>query len=388
MHISNIRVQRADNSCELHADVQCETHWVWGDDPFHLWYRYPADCEPYLRDDNGDPFLAACLLPAMALGESLQIDVPVSQRLQEAVPQIQAIYRRFDQSLPQVDIAAPVRRSPISAADAVPARGLFYSLGVDSAYTLWKNLQHAPADGHSLTHLIVVEGFDVYLWQSERFQPMLKNARAVATELGKDILPVTTNLRDFSDRMANWLRLYHGPALASTVLALGGMFDEVQIAAAQTYELLIPRGAHPLLDPLWSTEHLAFFHDGLEADRLQKIRQIARCETLVSRLRVCTTGELTDEYNCGRCEKCLRTMIGLHIAGVLSQCQTLPHQIDIERVRQLTVPHETALAYLQQLHDALGTTGQDAELREALHDCLLSATDADRCELPKGSPQT
>jgi hypothetical protein len=370
MLISNIDVVPQRDHCELRAQVSFETHWVWGDKPFDLWFRFPAQCRQFLSADNGDPFVAAFLAPAMVLGEGLQLSAPVSARLAKSIPTIQSVFHCWDEKLAKVAVVAPTReQSAVTAGDS-GATGLFYSLGVDSSYALFKNFENHPNDEETITHLIVVEGYDVYLWESYRFPPMLERMTRVAAQYGKTVLPVTTNLREVTDRIADWVMVYHGAALATVALALGSMFSRVHISASQTYARLIPRGAHPCLDPLWGTETLTFVHDGLEARRIDKIRYIARSPIIVENLRVCATDEVTAAYNCGRCVKCLETMIGLHIAGVLDQSQTFPHEIDIEAVRQLSVSNRVILDQLKELLSDLGTSERDSVIRGALTDCI------------------
>lgn len=372
MLVSNIRVVEQAEFVELRADLKCDTHWVWGEDAFPLWIRYPKQCHTWLDPTNGDPFLAILLVPAMALGESLTIEGFASPKLLESIPQIQSIYRCWDSAMSVIDVNVAIRPLTSVTPSCPTRRGLFFSMGVDSSYCLWKDAS-SPHHSDSITDLIVVQGFDVYLWEGERFPPMLNRIKAVAAEFNKNVLAVTTNLREFSDRMADWLRFYHGPALVSIALSLSDYFSCVDIAAAQTYAQLVPRGAHPLLDYLWSTENVEFRHNGLEATRLQKILSIAKCDSIVENLRVCTTSELTDAYNCGQCEKCLRTMIALHIANVLPRSRSFPKEIDIERVSNLSVKNSTAATTLRQLIDSLGTTEQDLLIKKSLQACLSQA---------------
>jgi hypothetical protein len=375
--VSDIDVATDADQCELRANLRFDTHWVWGDEPFPLWYRFPVAYREYLRADNGDPFAAACLALAMVLGEPLGIEAPVSAKLARAVHRLQTTYRFWYPELHVTALQAPIRPQPTETPGASGSVGLFYSLGADSSYCLLKNAEEPGPDDKSVTHLLPVDGFDVYLWEEGRFAPLLDGVCRAAEGFGKEVLPAATNLREVGDRVADWPRLHHGAALASVALALGRFFRQAYVAASGTYARLVPWGSHPLTDPLWSTESLLFVHDGLEATRLTKLRYVSRCPTILANLRVCTTGEVTHAYNCGECEKCLRTMIGLHIAGALERCPTLPHRIDPGRVRQLQVANPFARGYLQELRDALGSTGEDEAIRSALTDCLSRAPLAD-----------
>jgi hypothetical protein len=225
-----------------------------------------------------------------------------------------------------------------------------------------------------------VEGFDVYLWERERFVPMLRSVREVAAATGREVLAVTTNLRDLTDRTADWPRLSHGSALASTLLALGPAFSRATIAASGTYDYLRPWGSHPLLDPLWGTESLRFAHDGCEARRTDKIQYIARADvpSVLDNLRVCATDQVTDAYNCGKCEKCVRTMIGLHVCGALGRCGALPHEIDVDAVRGLPINSPFQRMFCRELMDRLGPAEPDVRIKEALAAALArSAAAAD-----------
>jgi len=53
-------------------------------------------------------------------------------------------------------------------------------------------------------------------------------------------------------------------------------------------------------------------------------------------LRVCWENR-GGRYNCGTCEKCLRTMAELYLAGALERCRTLPDRIDIDALSRLPV---------------------------------------------------
>jgi hypothetical protein len=333
MRVSEIAVIERPGACQLQARIESDRdpELAEGFPPFTLWYRFPRWCRPYLRADNGDPFLAALLFAAMSVGERLVLPAPVSSRLAAAVPEIAAIYAAFAPRARRVAVAAATRAEPLPAG-ADRAVALFFSLGVDSFYSLLENARKHPADEETITHLIALHGIDAaHAGWDEAFPPaMLANLERVAAAHGKTLIPVVTNVRRETARLAPWTML-HGGALASVALALGGFGRRVTIAASATYDTLPPWGTHPLLDPLWSTETLTVIHDGCERDTVDKTRVIGHDRLVLETLRVCPG--YTDDYNCGRCLKCLRTVIDLMQAGTLDRCDTLPHEIDLDRLR-------------------------------------------------------
>lgn len=319
---SKIGRQSIGDQIELGAHVADST----GQPPFRLWYRFPKSTGRYIRS-RGDPFLAALLIPCMALGEPLEIEAPVSSQLLSASRRLMDIYHAWWPGLKLV----PVRARPARKALWPRTRrraACFFSQGVDSYYTLLKHKENPQPGESSITHLLFVERFDVPLNNETLMQEIEKNLGLVAETTDARMLRIQTNLRQFTHRIVNW-EWYHGAAMASVGLALSGLFDNIYIAASNTYLTLYPWGSHPLTDPLWSTDRLSFIHDGCEATRVQKICAIAGNELVRRTLRSCWENR-GNHYNCGTCEKCLRTMIGLRIADALGKVSTFPKEISMQ----------------------------------------------------------
>jgi hypothetical protein len=370
MRVSEIALLRAEDHVQLQALVESDRAQDDGNrfSPFALWYRFPTWCEPYLSPENGDPFLAALLVPAMLIDEPLTINAPISPRLLRRLPDLQSVYKSFDQRLARVEVTAPSRPEN-RVRPGAGATGLFLSLGVDSFYSLLKNVRDHPDDDETLTHVITLHGFEVSSedWD-QRFPPrLLENCERVAAEYSKTLIPVITNLRPATRAISRWT-LSHGAALASVALALDGFLRQVLIAASTTYDQLYPWGSHPVLDPLWSTENLTVIHDGCEMGRIDKIRFLAQSQLVLDTLRVCPY------YNCGRCIKCLPTIIDLMQIGALERCATLPHDVDIASLREIfrAFQGQLNIENYQRRRDSLDATQSPPGLREALTDYLVS----------------
>jgi hypothetical protein len=91
-------------------------------------------------------------------------------------------------------------------------------------------------------------------------------------------------------------------------------------------------------------------------------------------LRICFANP-DGAYNCGRCEKCLRTMISLRIAGALERCKTLPHYLNLEEVANMRIP-DGVVSPRQNLR-ALERLGTEPELARALGEALARSSGAD-----------
>lgn len=327
----------------------------------NVWYRGVEE----LPGGFGDMCVAAALIPNMRSDTHLRIGDGVSAGLLRSASAIQDVVHSWDASFKPVSISAETG----STIDGTRRDGVgcFFTAGVDSFYTLLKHRDE-------ITHLIFVHGFDVPLANGVLRSQVAAALRSIAAALGKRVIEVETNLRDFSDRYARWDLHYHGAALASVAHLLRGTLGKVYIAASCASSGLFPWGSHPVLDPLWSGDGMEIVHDGCEATRLQKVLAIAACDTALRFLRVCFENR-DGQYNCGRCAKCLRTMASLRLAGVLDRCSTFSAPLEMRAVAQTRVA-EQAMAFLHENLEAAETWGDDPVLAAALRESLRHSLDA------------
>jgi hypothetical protein len=317
-----------------------------------------------------DTMLCAGLIPAMRIGEPLQLPGRVSPRLLRQAATIQDIMATWFPTLRRVAIEAQPRAVGSSApapSASVPSAsvgdrgvGCMFSAGVDSFYSLLKHRDR-------ITHLIFMHGHDIPLDEPERYARIAGTVRQVAQAMGKQLIEVSTNLREFSDPHAEWAAHYFGAALASVATLLAPQLREVIVPSSCDYAHLVPWGSHPMVDPLWSTEAVEIVHDGCESTRLQKVRRIAELDVVRRTLRVCLR-DRGEVYNCGACEKCLRTMSSLRAIGALGRTSAFP-PLDLARVARIDASSVVIRGFIQENLDAARRAG-DRPLAEALQDAL------------------
>jgi hypothetical protein len=295
----------------------------------------------------------------MREGEDLAIRAQVSPLLMGRVDEITDLITAWRPRLQRVKVRAPVA-APEQGGSAI---GLFFSGGVDSYYSLLKNMEEHPSGENAITHLIFAFGIDsIYGYDRRYLDRVSSMIRDAAHETGKRAIILETNMRREFAR-PDWT-LHQGSALISTGLALAPLLGRCFVSASLPATALRPWGSHPLLDKLWSTEKLEIVHEGAEAYRQEKIAShIARSELALRTLRVCFESEQQPK-NCGRCRKCLQTMIALHGAGALDRCSTFMTPLDVGRVRWMSAAerrHRT-----ERLLDVLGDSPFDRRLARAL----------------------
>jgi hypothetical protein len=274
----------------------------------------------------------------MKRGGDLIIEGRVSRKFYNGMHAIMQEVLRWDIGLKPIEIKADALVSDPPR----PARSAaFFSGEVDSFYTYLKH-KTDPVRANRIATFILVSGFDVNRRNVQLWNRTLKNIRSVAETDEVELIVASSNIQDLVEPILLW-DYAHGGCLAAVGLFLRGGFHQIYIPSTHSVAEQIPWGSNLALDGHWSTEGTAFIHDGTEATRIQKvISQIARSPLALEHLRVCFANE-PDTYNCGKCDKCLRTMINLYVAGVLEKCDTFPHHIDPQLVAAVpTIPGNTA----------------------------------------------
>src|SRR6201996_6502508 len=135
MRVTDARLIELRGFCQFEAWVTLESVQT---DPFLLWYRFPLDCMTAVNSGLNDAFVAVLLTPAMALGERLRIEGVVSGRLMQSLPRLQAIYQEWNEGLAIISVESFVLDHSAAPEGRARRVSLFFSLGVDSSYSLFK----------------------------------------------------------------------------------------------------------------------------------------------------------------------------------------------------------------------------------------------------------
>jgi hypothetical protein len=281
---------------------------------FHL-----DDPDHRATDPTVLPFLPAAVVLACRTNQDLVVSEPVPPAAHRGAEQVAALLHRWYGWRP-AELIAPLGAEPASPpglahlVGRVARRrprgvGVFFTRGVDSWSTLLERLD-GPA-GERPTHLITVD-LDVHHDPELRRRGLAETAE-VAQALGLPLIVVRTDIRAVLDPYLNWGTEAHGSVLAGIGWLLRPVLREVVIAPTLSTSLLQPWGSHPDLDPCWSLPDLTVTHHDSDAPRWQRIERIAREPVALRSLQVCWQG--VRQRNCGRCEKCLRTMTSLEVSG-------------------------------------------------------------------------
>lgn len=350
VNIKSVAVRDNDEGVVVSAQIEMP-----GTDG-EAWFQLPAGSKTD-EDAAVDAFFVIGLILAVGSDGLLEMEQDVSQRLLFNAESAQNILLGwYPKQLVPAQLSVPPRSN--DKAPLLERTVTCFTGGVDSFDTLIRNDQDVDA-------LLYVHGFDISLHRTEIREATSGHLRDVAKMTGKELIEVSTNVRRFLNLAGKWPTVTHGAALSSVGHLLGGQFGRQLIPASHTYTDTFAWGSHPLLDHLWSSNRLSIVHDGAGSTRVRKTQRLADHPAARRHLRVCWQN--TGKYNCGRCDKCVRTMTALSITGVLPEFETFDSELPISSIRQLKISGISSLSFVQENLDYAeehGATEIAATLRD------------------------
>jgi hypothetical protein len=357
MIVKNVQLRRAGQATVLSAT--CKVRKIGWD---RVYFLLDDAAQGSYAVADASPFAAALLLPSMKQGEDLIIRGSISRQLYQGMHEIMREVLTWDIGLRPINIQADsLMRDPARP----PRSASFFSGGVDSFYTYLKH-KTDPGEADRISSFILVNGFDISRHNTRLWDRTLENIRSVAAADDVGLTVVRSNIQGLIEPVLLW-DYAHGGCLAAVGLFVRAAFGQIYVPSTHSAAEQIPWGSNLALDGHWSTESTAFVHDGTEATRLEKVSwQIARSPLALDHLRVCFENE-PDAYNCGRCDKCLRTMTNLYIAGALERSGTFPHHLDPALVAAVpTIPGPHGGIFHSENLRALADQGRAPELQRAI----------------------
>lgn len=286
-----------------------------GDQTYDLFFRSSSS----LQGAGLEAAVPLALLPAMRMGWPIHVRGSLSASFLEGVRRVIAFY---SENFPDFRSVAITAEHLVAAAPSTQTRrASFFSGGVDSFFTLLKGQE-------DITDIITLRGFDMSLGDHVRWEQTRSAAQSVASSLGLGFHELESNFGSILKAFGQWVEHGHGLALASAARALAANFAEVRIPGSYTVETQVPWGSSMFTDPEFSDEALTIAHDACSATRADKTVYISTNELALRYLRVCPGSKNDGQFNCCRCEKCLRTMVALYACGTLERSLAFPKVIN------------------------------------------------------------
>ncbi len=320
--------------------------------------------------NNPHTFLAVAVMPALRFGErrvaiNAAIDPELRDNLNIALRLVHGWYDRYGPNHPRPQIEAKTMaagKRPTSPQRA----GFFISGGIDSLATLRANRLNYPLEHPgSFKDAIIIRGLQPEV--DDILDDLLVSLAPLAAEANVTLIPVTTNLRYIYDSWPFWADEFEAAVFAAVAHAFTPRLAAMTIATTFDAPYLHPHGSHPLLDPHFSSTDMQIRHDDVTLTRFDKTVMLANWEAAFHRLRVCNSPNPdSDVLNCGKCEKCMRTMLALTAIGKLKEAQVFPiHHVTTEMVRYNMHLNKTTYPFYPELVAPLRRGGRP-DLAEAV----------------------
>lgn len=263
------------------------------------------------------------LLPAMKLGQPIHVMGAVSETFLKGVRRVIDHYASSFEEFSIVPITADSYYQ--AKPETSQRKASFFSGGVDSFFTLLKARDE-------LTDIITIRGFDMSLSDCDRWQKTSSSAQIVANELNIQLHEVESNFGSIIKEFGSWVEHGHGMALACVARSLAGLLGEIRVPGSDDIDHQVPWGSSIFTDPQYSDERLSVVHDTCSATRADKIVFLSTKPLALKYLRVCPGIKNDGNYNCCRCEKCLRSMVTFYAIGALDQVPAFPLPLTPELV--------------------------------------------------------
>jgi hypothetical protein len=303
------------------------------------------------------------------------VQAPVSAELRERVGRAQRVWANLPEyrgHLP-VPIDAPVREPAAHIDPADPTRPWCsaFSGGVDSFHAALRNRER-------IAFLVTIHGILQEEVDPEDLAITSAWLRAGAEAVGLPLVEVVTNLRQvLVGRMG--CRWDYTFILAKYGLAhflfphIGGMLIGGELDYRELQSLHPTTKYNPLFDPLTSSDDVRVRIDGMTLNRLQKTRELSGHPRMVDALWVCHqryASDYKDGRNCGRCEKCIRTLTALRLLGVEDGQRAFDRPFHLKALRRVRIPEgvvsPSTRTFYRQMLGAAREAGDQREIAAAL----------------------
>ena len=336
-----------------------------GGERTRLWYSLPAEHSSALTRAC-DPFVVGTLFKAMRESTDLIVHGEVSPSLLQNLEEFQAAWASWrPDRYTKIEVVADIEREQPRSSNANTAIAAF-SGGVDSSFTVFR---HRTARCGRLKR--VLQAGVMALWshsphdRNDALDHAAERSAKMLASLDMELIRLGTNFRELGDYWQD----AHGAAIAACLMLLQGGYGAGLVASTEPYRsLVLPFGSNPVTDWLMSSDTFQIIHDGAAFTRSEKVREIANWPEALQYLRVCWEGEEADR-NCGRCEKCVRTILNFRVVGLgLPECfERDASDDDILRLKGLNPVQQ---AYLEEILSAARGASISESWVAALEKCL------------------
>lgn len=318
------------------------------------WFDYPSEYGDYICDERIDAFVISLIPLAMRKEFDIESAVPISERLSY---QLQNYYipilSKYQKNFHKIELLCPCTADNLNTESAV---GTGISCGIDSFYTVLKHINNNE-ENFRLTHLVTMNvgsfGFQGGDFSYNWFQKEIIKAKRVANELELPLIVINSNLMEIYQENHAYSGTFR---MAGAILGIQKLFSKYYISAGfdiKDFDITSEENDdYDLFNLLVaSNESTTFYSTGLEATRFERTQFITQYPVTYDNLTVCVFGN----DNCGKCEKCVRTLSTLYALGELQNYGNSfdVNQFENHKIMNLSKARYYGIGYMRPLYNEI-----------------------------------
>lgn len=308
--IGNPYIKRNENKSRVCSDITID------DINYEMYFEVDSEYEEFLCFERADAFLVGLLPYAMNHSHTIESEGVISEKLYYQITSILIpSLSKYISNNKFIKIYTNLDCNVLPNQNAV---GTGLSAGVDSFHTIFSNLNKETVN-YNITHLtffnVGSHGSNGGGRARELYQNRMKKVKEFADEYNFEFIAVDSNISELLNMSFVKTHTFRSFSAALSLQKLfskyyyssGFPLDEFAFSEKSTayYDLL---NVHTL-----STENISFYSTGATESRLEKVDYITTYKPTYKYLNVC----FRNGTNCGRCEKCIRTMLELYALNKL-----------------------------------------------------------------------
>ncbi|XMO86162.1 hypothetical protein AAFN75_15335 [Algibacter sp. AS12] len=311
-------IQLADNNHKIVYDyVALADSKKYFNKNVSFYSKYKQDISSVPQSILAIPFVSNLIPIAWFAG----FDIEVPELDEDFFNALKQVKIEFENQFPEYELKGDIKvlklvKNTISASNSA----MLFSGGVDAYATYIRTFAETP-------DLVTILGADIEIEDQSQWLSFTNFIEEEPLLKSNEKRYIETNVRAFYTYQVElllkdvgwWGKVQHGLSLIGSLAPISYLngYSKIYIASSYTEQIAIAWGSTPQIDQSISWAGIKVFHDGYELQRQDKvdlITQFSEEKNTDFKLRVCYS-ELRSAFNCSKCEKCYRTILGLILNG-------------------------------------------------------------------------
>ncbi len=312
------QITYTDDGKRIDYDYSVEAHIQKYFDKKHPFYcKYGEDVSAVPDSITAIPFLSNMLPIAWFAG----FNIEVAELDEDFYKSMELVKIEFQKQFPTYQLEGKlIAKKLIKNTIEGNKSAMLFSGGVDAYATYIRVYDKTP-------DLVTIHGADIEIEDQSQWKDFTNFVESERLLEHNDKKYIETNVRKFYTYQVElllkdigwWGKVQHGLSLVGSLAPLSYLYSYtlMYIASSYTEQINIAWGSTPEIDEKISWASVKVFHDGYELQRQDKVDLITKFASNNDtnfKLRVCYS-ENRDEFNCSKCEKCYRTIVGIILNG-------------------------------------------------------------------------